>query len=520
MSGRLAAASKGSRTTNNSRSAAANQSQAPGSNAAAASEQEQDGDDGKQADEAGAEADGDEQEGGEAEPDASARAVASLLKEMQDMRDKIAKMEQQQLQQPLSLHAASSPPPPGNDIAALVRALQESSAQQAEHMRLQQEAAAEQARKQQAAATAQQLVLRSLGELPTFSGKGGDTTLIAHEWLQRAERFFALREQALGIDATLGDEARLLNAAYALQEDARRWYDALPQPPSTWAGFRDAVKARFCSVPSERIRVDRLREFVDKAARLRDKLTVQGMQAFTARFAQLAGEVSGKFLTDHSKFELLARGLPQRYAEVVLKEDAKDPLPPLHEVINTVLARAAQKEQAASYGSASSSSAASSAAPMGLDAISLAVTTFGWTHEEAQRNLSDSEGWAPHDTSEGSKPSPGSSSSSGPASSASLPPTSYSSEQVTQLLAAFAAQGAKVGAGPAARERNSRRNAPNAVLKEIPRELSEARKKASLCIRCGVARYEGGNKGHNSRTCQAPADKTTSVAEGMKKAGF
>ena len=519
MSGRLAAASKGSRTTNNSRSAAANQSQAPGSNAAAASEQEQDGDDGKQADEAGAEADGDEQEGGEAEPDASARAVASLLKEMQDMRDKIAKMEQQQLQQPLSLHAASSPPPPGNDIAALVRALQESSAQQAEHMRLQQEAAAEQARKQQAAATAQQLVLRSLGELPTFSGKGGDTTLIAHEWLQRAERFFALREQALGIDATLGDEARLLNAAYALQEDARRWFDALPQPPSTWAGFRDAVKARFCSVPSERIRVDRLREFVDKAARLRDKLTVQGMQAFTARFAQLAGEVSGKFLTDHSKFELLARGLPQRYAEVVLKEDAKEPLPPLHEVINTVLARAAQKEQAASYGSASSSSAVSSAAPMGLDAISLAVTTFGWTHEEAQRNLSDSEGWAPHDTGEGSK-SPSSGSSSGPASSATSPPTSYSSEQVTQLLAAFAAQGARVGAGPAARERNSRRNAPNAVLKEIPRELSEARKKASLCIRCGVAKYEGGNKGHNTRTCQAPADKTTSVAEGMKKAGF
>jgi len=384
--------------------------------------------------------------------------------------------------------------------------MQENSAQQAE-----------QARKQQAATAAQQLVLRSLGELPAFSGKGGDTTLVAHEWLQRAERFFAIREQALGIDAALGDEARLLNAAYALEDDARRWYDALPQPPSTWTGFRDAVKARFCSVPSERIRVDRLREFVDKAVRLRDKLTVQGMQAFTARFAQLAGEVSGKFLTDHSKFELLARGLPQRYAEVVLKEDAKDPLPPLHEVINTVLARASQKEQAASYGGASSSPA--SAAPMGLDAISLAVTTFGWTREEAQRNLSDGEGWAPHDTSDGSKSS-SSSSSSGPASSGSPTPAFSLEEKFDKLLAAFAAQGTKVGAGPAARERNSRRNAPSGMAKEIPQDLFDARKKAGLCCKCGVAKYEPGGHGHNSRSCKAAVDKTTSAAEGMKKAGF
>jgi len=370
----------------------------------------------------------------------------------------------------------------------------------------------------QALQASQMLLLQSLGELPIFSGKGSDTFLVAHEWLQQAEDFFAAREQATGIDAKMGDKARLLTTATVLQDDARRWYTTLPQRPATWTEFQDAFKARFGSVPSERIRVDRLTEFIDKAARIRDKLNVQGMQAFTARFAQLAGEVPDDLVTGRGKLALLARGLPQRYSEVVLQEEAKKPTPPLHQVINIVLARASQKEQAASYGGASSSSSAS-AAPMGLDAISLAVTTFGWTREEAQRNLSDSEGWAPHDTSEGSKSSSGGS-SSGPASSATSPPTSYSSEQVTQLLAAFAAQGARVGAGPAARERNSRRNAPNAVLKEIPRELSEARKKASLCIRCGVARYEGGNKAHNSRTCQAPADKTTSGAEGMKKAGF
>ena len=270
-------------------------------------------------------------------------------------------------------------------------------------------------------------------------------------------------------------------------------------------------------MPSERIRVDRLTEFVDKAARIRDKLNVQGMQAFTARFAQLAGEVPDDLVTGRGKLALLARGLPQRYSEVVLQEEAKKPTPPLHQVINTVLARASQKEQAASYGGASSSPA--SAAPMGLDAISLAVTTFGWTLEEAQRCMSDSEGWAPHDTSGGSKSS-SSGSSSGPASSGSPAPASLSSEQITQLLAAFAAQGAKVGAGPAARERNSRRNAPSGMAKEIPQDLFDARKKAGLCCKCGVVKYEPGGHGHNSRSCKAPVDKTTSAAEGLKKANF
>jgi len=522
MSGKLAAAaSKGGRTTNNSRSAAANPSQPP-SNAAAASEQGQGGDDGKQADEAGdqqqlvdAEAEGDEQEGAEAGPDAGARAVASLLKEMQDMRDKIARMEQQQQQQPhqqqqqpLSLHSAPSPPPPANDIAALLRAMQES-----------QERQAEQARRQQAASAAQLLLLQSLGELPTFSGKGGDTTLIAHEWLQQAEDFFTAREQATGIDAVMGDRSRLLTAATVLQDDARRWYSALPRRPATWAEFQNALKARFCSVPSERIRVDRLTEFVDKAARLRDKLTVQGMQTFTARFAQLAGEVPEDLVTARGKLALLARGLPQRYSEVVLQEEAKKPTPPLHEVINTVLARASQKEQAASYGGASSSPA--SAAPMSLEDITLAINNLGWTPEDVQRNLVaiNPEGWAPHDTS-GSKSSSSGSSSSGPASSGSPPPAPTLEEKFDKLLAAFAAQSTKVGAGPAARERNSRRNAPSGVLKELPRELAESRKKAGLCIKCGVAKYEPGGHGHNAVTCKAAVDKTTSAAEGRKKAGF
>ena len=244
--------------------------------------------------------------------------VAAMLREMQTMRDEMKRMQQAQLQQPLpqALSLGASPPPPSaNDFAAVVRAMQENSAQQAEQARKQQEAAAEQARKQQAASAAQLLVLQSLGDLPTFNGKGADTTLTAQEWLQRAEDFFTAREQALGTDAALGDRSRLLSAATALQDDARRWYTALPQRPATWAEFCEAVRARFCSVPSERIRVDRLTEFVDKAARVRDKLNVQGMQAFTSRFAQLAGEVPDDLVTGRGS----SRCWPEDYPSATLR---------------------------------------------------------------------------------------------------------------------------------------------------------------------------------------------------------
>ena len=125
-------------------------------------------------------------------------------------------------------------------------------------------------------------------------------------------------------------------------------------------------------MPSERIRADKLHEFVEKAAKLRDKLNVQGMQAFATQFAQLAGEVPDDLAPLRVKLGLLARGLPQRLVEIVLKEDAKKPTPPLHEVINTVLSRAANKEQAVSYGGSSSSSGAASAASVAVDSISLA----------------------------------------------------------------------------------------------------------------------------------------------------
>jgi hypothetical protein len=120
------------------------------------------------------------------------------------------------------------------------------------------------------------------------------------------------------------------------------------------------------------------------------------MQALTARFQQLAGEVSDEYVSLHGKLAMLARTLPERYAEIVLHEDAKRPVPALHQVIDTVLSRATHKEHAFTY--ASASAAFASATPLNLDAMSLAAfasKTFGWSPEEARTNMREEAG-SPH----------------------------------------------------------------------------------------------------------------------------
>jgi alkylated DNA nucleotide flippase Atl1 len=392
-----------------------------------------------------------------------------------------------------AVNATVAPPAAGitlADLATITRALQDG----------------------QAANTAQMLLLSALGDLPTFNGKAADTTLAATEWLQRAEDFFAAREQALRIDAAAGDRARVLNATTALVDDARRWFAALPTRPASWNEFVKAVRARYCSVPDKRIRVDRLCEFVEKASKLRDKLNVQGMQAYAARFQQLAGEVPDDYVTLHGKIALLARGLPTRYAEVVMKEDAHDPPTPLHKVIEIVLSRAANKEHAVTYGGGAPAASAS-AAPMQLDAIQLAAAAFGWSREEAIKNFDDSnaEGWAPHDTSSSSH-------FAGPSNGRGDTAKAFSDSQMAQLASMFG--GRRDDANPPAKNQSQRRNMPPDVRQTVPAQLAEARKAAGLCVKCGVTKYEPGGRGHNSRTCKLPADLTTSAADGKKKADF
>lgn len=401
--------------------------------------------------------------------------------------------EQQQQQQAAAIASSA-------DIAMLARILQNNQTQQAQ-----------QAQQQQAAQTRQLMILQSLPDLPLFSGKGADTTLAANEWLQRAEDHFALKEEALGLTAAEGDKARVLVATNALSDDAGRWYRALPVRPTSWAAFQVAMKARFCSVPDERIRVEKLEQFVNGAAPAREKLNIQGLQAYTARFLQLAGEIPDAYTTQHTKLALMVRALPKRSVAHAYSEGAKKPLPPLHEIVNTILSKAANNEY--SYAHAGASAAVASAAPLMLDAVSAVANTFGWSREEAARHLEESEGWAPHDTD-----SHGAGSSQ---SSHTVAASTRSSSEHQDLLKALAALSARVGAGPAAADKKkSRRHAPPETLKGIPEELLESRRSAGLCMKCGVVKYEGGAHGHNSRTCKAAPDKSTSAAAGKAKADF
>jgi hypothetical protein len=217
-------------------------------------------------------------------------------------------------------------------------------------------------------------------------------------------------------------------------------------------------------------------------------------------------------MTQHTKLALLARALPKRSVAHAFAEGAKKPLPKLHEIVNTVLSKAANNEYSLAHGGASAASA--SAAPLNLDAVSAIQQAFGWTREEASRHLEDSEGWAPHDTS-------GSSWAAGAEGQYARGTTARANTEHQELLKAISALTARVGAGPAAGERKkSRRDAPPEALKGIPEELCEARRTAGLCMKCGVAKYEPGSRGHNSRTCKAAADRTTSAVEGKKKADF
>lgn len=423
-------------------------------------------------------------------PDANA-LMQMVMQQQQQIQHLLA--QQQQQQQPQQQAAA--------DLNALAALLQ------------QQQLAAQQ---QQLQATAQLLSLQALGQLPTFSGKGASTSLAALEWLKHAERFFAAREAALNINAAQGDATRVTLAANALQEDAQRWYNGLPSAsqPTTWQTFRDSLLGRYGNVPAVRVRVEQLRNFVDAARRLRDKMTLEGLQGYTSRFQQLAGEIPDTHLTAHGKLELLARGLTPRLAEVVLTEDAKQMPPPLHEIAQRILAKAAFKEYASGISAASSSSRGD--AMVDVDEISLCAAQFGISREEAARYVEPGEGWAPHDT-DARPPAP-------------TPSPPSSSSDMERLLAAFESRmesrfkaAATPGAGGASGSgsgKSSRRTVSKGVLDDIPRDLIQARVSAGLCAKCGIAKYEAGNKGHNSRTCQAAADKTTSVAEGKKKAGF
>ena len=228
----------------NTRNAAAKQQQQAAANAGAAAPPAGDGDDRKAAD--GDQPAAPPQAGAN---DGAAAAVddrdtlANMMQEMRFLREKVARLEQGLQPAPQSPlpEAYASPPSRAHQprdsaqsVATRVAALIRTPAVSVQQPAAMQSAAG--------ISFAQLLTLQSLGSLPSFSGKGADTTLTAHEWLRRADKFFAVREDALGLTPAQGDQSRLVGAANALTDNAARWYNALPHQPSDWTAFVVAVK--------------------------------------------------------------------------------------------------------------------------------------------------------------------------------------------------------------------------------------------------------------------------------------
>jgi hypothetical protein len=431
------------------------------------------------------------------------RPEDGMLQAQQEQLQMLLREQQQHQQQQQPLHFQQ--PPAGLDLHQLGAILQ---------------AQNEAGRANQLATMSQMLAVQAMGPLRSFSGKGATTGTQTEEWCRAAERWFEARESIIapGSAATAHDAARVNLAVNALSDDAVQWWDGLPQAarPTTWAEFRKKLLERYGgAATAEGMRWDKLCAFAAAGAKNRDKLNLEGLQAFLSRFQQLANEVPDWMATAHMKIGLLGRALPAKVAEPVWTEHRKNPtretLSPLHEIAAKVLNKAYFKEYSSSHSSGAAAGAAAS--PMDLDAINLCAVQFGVSQEEAARYLSNSEGWAPHET-DGEVAGPAGRSAAAAAPAAKAQPAAESA-LVERLLAAFETRFANRGAprGP-----SQRRMVPGDVAREVPEALAEDRKKAGLCIKCGVAKYEPGGKGHNSRTCKAQVDKTTSAAEGRKKA--
>jgi len=342
---------------------------------------------------------------------------------------------------------------------------------------------------------AQLLALSSLPSVPAFDGSGSAAGLAARQWLQRAELAFKAREAALGI-ASASHEAsvsRVLTAAAALSGGALAWFSSLAdRQPQTWTEFKAVFERRYQALPAVQVLEQKLQRVADAAAKVRGRLTLEGLQRYSSQFLQLASEIDDDTLTAHSKFMLYAQGLRDNSREYVLRRDTERPRPPLSAVMDEVLRRAAHKGFAA--GDAYSSGGSSEA--MELDALMLCTASFGITREEAAAYLEPA---------------------SGPSDSSSLTGSPVAPPGEASVEALMAAITARFGSSSSSARAAPGRRSGAAAAREVPKALADARKAAGLCIKCGVKKYEPG-QGHNSRTCSAAADKSTSPEEGKARA--
>ena len=368
----------------------------------------------------------------------------------------------------------------------------------------------QQQQQQQPNAAVQLLTLQAVGQLNQFHGRADASGLAAREWLMHAELHFSARENALGVTAEQSDIQRVMAARTAMAGEAFRWLSTLPQQPTSWTAFRELFQQRFSSLPAAQVREANLHKFVDAARRVRERLNVDGLQRYTTLFLQHAGEIPAERMTDATKRALYAQGLPPYHAEFVLREDARPDAVPLYELAQRILSRAAIRAHANAGASASSPAHAANGDAMQIDAISLAAVQFGISREEAARYFDSEEGWTPHDTDHHTAPRP-----QGQA--------QLTEDTAQKLLAAMTSgrfAGGQLTGSSSSRGGGGRRQVPADIKKDVPEPLAKERQAAGLCIKCGVARYEPGGKGHNSRTCKSATDLTTTVAEGKRRAGL
>jgi hypothetical protein len=348
-----------------------------------------------------------------------------------------------------------------------------------------------------------------------FAGKGAAAGMPAADWIADAEYVFRTNEQLLGTtDTPSATASRLALAAAALTDEARVWYRGLSerkQEPRSWEGFKKAFKGRFDSVSSSWLIKAELEKLVEQHQG-KENMSMEKLSSYCSRFEEMANRLSDEFFPRHAKLDLLAKGLPLRARRTVMDPTVQEDYTQaksVSEVVATVLKKASTDLYArdGAKGLTAGSSAfpgpsSSGVADMDLGALAMAMKNFGVSRSLAAQYIQEQEGWAPHDTSD---------------SSSSSPPPSQAVALTAMLQNMEPEKAASLLLNAFGTHRN-RTAVAQGLRKLVPAELAEARKKAGLCIRCGVVAYVPG--GHTARSCKTTVDTTTSAAEGKKKAGM
>ena len=352
---------------------------------------------------------------------------------------------------------------------------------------------------------------RQLPPFPRFGSDGNTHGAAAHRWIKEMETAF----EAANASAPGGfvDEEKIRLAIGALEGSAQEWGRGMHPKPTTWKEFRDRFLEFYQPAGSRRLIEQQLHELPAKASRM--KLTTAGLQAYTTKFLELANQIPESDMIDRSKIMLYAKGIPASLRMIIEKADDEAHRPggkpmELQRIAHAVVNRTALQETV--YHGSGSPSSSHLGDAMDLSAVTLCQQTFGVPREVALSYCAPAEGWAAHDTSASPSFSP---SATSPAAATSL---SALTNQIAELQRQLAATAAAAAAGPADLNALSRRTTAPGVKKEIPDALAKERRDAGLCIKCGVTAYGAGAHGHNSRTCKLPIDKTTSIAEGLRRA--